>query len=92
MTDKSVSVSESVIFIANISVIGISVILHIGALLAKSPRFAKFANFFPLQNFPTYGILFCHQFNNKQYVFHLVIISLIHLIVISPIITHFIIL
>ena len=31
MTDKSVS--ESVIFIANISVIGISVILHIGAPL-----------------------------------------------------------
>ena len=36
MTDKSVSVSESVIFIANISVIGISVILHIGAPLILS--------------------------------------------------------
>ena len=33
MTDKSVSVLVSVIFIANISVIGISVILHIGAPL-----------------------------------------------------------
>ena len=33
MTDKSVS--ESVIFIANISVIRISVILHIGAPLIK---------------------------------------------------------
>jgi len=33
MIDISVSVSESVIFIANISVIGISVILHIGAPL-----------------------------------------------------------
>ena len=31
MIDKLVSVSESVIFIANISFIGISVILHIGA-------------------------------------------------------------
>ena len=30
MIDKSVPVLESVIFIANISVIGISVILHIG--------------------------------------------------------------
>ena len=30
------SVSESVIFIANVSVIGISVILHIGAPLIKS--------------------------------------------------------
>ena len=36
MTDKSVSVSESVIFIANISVIGISVILHIGAPLVTT--------------------------------------------------------
>ena len=35
MTDKSVSVSEWVIFIANISVIEISVILHIGAPLVK---------------------------------------------------------
>ena len=34
MTDKSVS--ESVIFIANISVIGISVILHIGAPLSHN--------------------------------------------------------
>ncbi len=33
MNDELVAVSESVIFIANISVIGISVILHIGATL-----------------------------------------------------------
>ena len=33
MIDESVPVSESVIFIANVSVIGISVILHIGAPL-----------------------------------------------------------
>ena len=33
MIDESVPVSESVIFIANISAIGISVILHIGAPL-----------------------------------------------------------
>ena len=33
MIDESVPVSESVIFIANISVIGISVILHISAPL-----------------------------------------------------------
>ena len=38
MIDKLVPVSESVIFIANISVIGISVILHIGApLLSTTP-------------------------------------------------------
>ena len=37
MIDELVQVSESVIFIANISVIGISVILHIGApLLANA--------------------------------------------------------
>ena len=36
MIDKSVPVSESVIFIANISVIGISVILHIGAPLIQT--------------------------------------------------------
>ena len=33
MIDESVPVSESVIFIANVSVIGILVILHIGAPL-----------------------------------------------------------
>ena len=33
MIDESVPVSESVIFIANISIIGILVILHIGAPL-----------------------------------------------------------
>ena len=33
MIDELVLVSESVIFIANISIIGISVILHIGAPL-----------------------------------------------------------
>ena len=33
MIDESVPVSESVIFIANILVIGVSVILHIGAPL-----------------------------------------------------------
>ena len=37
MIDESVLISESVIFIANILVIGISVILHIGApLLLKA--------------------------------------------------------
>ena len=36
MIDESVPVSESVIFIANISVIGISIILHIGAPLLSS--------------------------------------------------------
>ena len=36
MIDESVAVSESVIFIANISVIRISVILHIGTLLQIS--------------------------------------------------------
>ena len=36
MIDKLVPVLESVIFIANISVIGISVILHIGAPLVLS--------------------------------------------------------
>ena len=34
MIDESVPVSKSVIFIANISVIGISVILHISAPLS----------------------------------------------------------
>ena len=36
MIDESVPVSESVTFIANILVIGISVILHIGAPLQQS--------------------------------------------------------
>ena len=35
MIDESVPVSESVIFIANISAIGISVTLHISATLQK---------------------------------------------------------
>ena len=33
MIDESLPVLQSVIFIANISIIGISIILHIGALL-----------------------------------------------------------
>ena len=36
MIDESVPVSESVILIANIWVIGISVILHMGASLTKT--------------------------------------------------------
>ena len=38
MIDELVPVSESVIFIANISVIGISVILHISAPLLVTGR------------------------------------------------------
>ena len=41
MIDESVPVSKSVIFIANISVIGIMVILHIGTPLVKIRQVLK---------------------------------------------------
>ena len=48
MIDESVLVSELVIFIANISGIGISVILHIGAPLIFTTMIDRFVTWSPL--------------------------------------------